>query len=189
MIPETDINGVHGAGSLQIVRLNAQQFEAYRAPLLTLLLDAVAHGASVGFLADLDAAEAGAYFDEVAARLAQDTLWLWVAMQDGNLLGSVQLVPCTKRNGHNRAEVQKLLVLQSARRRGIARQLMQALETEAQRRQLGLLYLDTEAGSPAESVYRSLDYQRVGEIPDYAARPDGVYHPTALYFKTLRRPA
>lgn len=185
MIPETDT----AAGPLNIVRLDARQFEPYRSRLVALLLDAVAHGASVGFLADLDAAKAEAYFDGVAAQLAQGTLWLWVAMQDDNLLGSVQLAPSTKANGRNRAEVQKLLVLQTARRRGIARQLMQALETEALQAQLGLLYLDTEAGSPAESLYQSLDYQRVGEIPDYAARPDGVYRPTALYFKTLRRPA
>lgn len=175
--------------AVQIIPLAPEQFEAHRASLTALLFDAVGHGASVGFLADLDAAEANAYFDAVAAQLSQGTLCLWIATQGDRLLGSVQLAPCTKRNGLNRAEVQKLLVLHAARRRGIARQLMQALETEAQHRQLGLLYLDTEAGSPAERLYQSLGYARAGEIPDYAARPDGVYHPTALYFKTLRRPA
>lgn len=188
-MPQTNTAAEHVAGPVQIVGLDAQHFEAHRAGLLALLLDAVAHGASVGFLADVDAAEAGAYFDGVAEQLAQGSLCLWVALQNDSVLGSVQLVPCTKRNGLARAEVQKLLVLKSARRKGIARQLMRALETEAQRRQLGLLYLDTEAGSPAESVYQSLDYQRVGEIPNYAARPDGEYRPAAFYFKTLRRPA
>ncbi|TLX60704.1 GNAT family N-acetyltransferase [Stutzerimonas nosocomialis] len=177
------------ARALDIARLEAGQFEAHRPGLVALLADAVAHGASVGFLADLSAAEADAYFDAVAAQLALGTLCLWVARQDERVLGSVQLAPCAKRNGLNRAEVQKLLVLQGARRQGIARRLMEALETEARQRRLGLLYLDTEAGSPAEALYQSLGYQRAGEIPDYAARPDGVYHPTALYFKTLRRPA
>ncbi|MBA1273460.1 GNAT family N-acetyltransferase [Stutzerimonas azotifigens] len=177
------------AHALDIARLEAGQFESHRPGLIALLVDAVAHGASVGFLADLSLAEADAYFDAVAGQLEQDTLCLWIATQGDSVLGSVQLAPCTKRNGLNRAEVQKLLVLQSARRQGIARRLMQTLEAEALQRRLGLLYLDTEAGSPAEALYQSLSYQRAGEIPDYAARPDGVYHPTALYFKTLRRPA
>ena len=46
-----------------------------------------------------------------------------------------------------------------------------------------LLVLDTIAGSPAEFVYRRLGWQKVGEIPDYAAMPDGELRPTAYYYK------
>ncbi|MCY1563088.1 Acetyltransferase [compost metagenome] len=83
--------------------------------------------------------------------------------------------------------MQKLLVLASARRRGIARDLMRHLEEQARELRRGLLYLDTEAGSPAESFYRSLGYTCIGGLPDYACGPDGEYRANAIYYKTLSR--
>ena len=103
------------------------------------------------------------------------------------MLASVQLSLCQKANGLNRAEVQKLLVLKPARRRGLAAQLMNALEQAAHQHKRGMLYLDTEAGSPAEKFYRSMDYHLAGKIPDYACNPDGEYKATALYYKLLSR--
>lgn len=169
----------------QLNRVTADSFAYYRDGLVELLLDAVRHGASVGFLADIDAQQANSYFDEVKLRLACGELLLWVVGKDKEVLGSVQLVLCQKLNGLNRAEVQKLLVHSQMRRRGLAQQLMQALEAAAQQKQRGLLYLDTEAGSGAEAFYQSLGYSKAGEIPDYACGPQGVYRPTALYYKLL----
>jgi acetyltransferase len=171
-----------------IERLTAEAFEAYRLSLIELLIDAVRHGASVGFLDDLDAAEASAYFDQVLTGLREGSHLLWVAHDRGQVLGSVQLVLCRKRNGLNRAEVQKLLVLASARRRGIARALMQRLEDEARDLNRGLLYLDTEAGSEAERFYQAEGYACIGGLPDYACGPDGSYRANAIYYKTLARP-
>ncbi|UUY08507.1 GNAT family N-acetyltransferase [Pseudomonas sp. J452] len=171
-----------------IQRLGAHDFASHRAGLIELLLDAVTHGASVGFLADLDQAEASAYFDQVLAGLGDGSLLLWVAVEDGRVLGSVQLGLCQKRNGLNRAEVQKLLVHSGARRRGIARQLMQRLQGEAVELKRGLLYLDTEAGSDAEPFYQALGYTSIGGLPDYACGPDGTYRTNAIYYKTLSRP-
>jgi acetyltransferase len=82
--------------------------------------------------------------------------------------------------------VQKLLVREQARRRGLGQQLMNALELEAAKHKRGMLYLDTEAGSPAEDFYKALGYTRAGEIPDYACDPHGTYRPTALYYKILQ---
>ena len=48
-----------------------------------------------------------------------------------------------------------------------------------------LLVLDTLAGSDAEPVYRHLGWQRAGEIPKYAASPDGQLFPTVYYYKLL----
>ena len=73
-----------------------------------------------------------------------------------------------------------------ARRRGLGQQLMQALEQTARQYKRGMLYLDTEAGSPAEDFYKALGYTRAGEIPDYACDPNGTYRPTALYYKVLQ---
>jgi acetyltransferase len=171
-----------------IVRLGTHDFAAHRAGLIELLRDAVGHGASVGFLADLDDIEAGVYFDQVLAGLRDGALLLWVALDGERVLGSVQLGLCQKRNGLNRAEVQKLLVHSAARRRGIARALMQRLEGEAVELKRGLLYLDTEAGSEAEPFYQALGYTGIGGLPDYACGPDGSYRANAIYYKTLSRP-
>jgi acetyltransferase len=104
------------------------------------------------------------------------------------VLASVQLALCQKRNGLNRAEVQKLLVLNEARRRGLGQIMIHALEQGARELKRGLLHLDTEAGSPAENFYSALGYTRVGELPNYCRSPDGHYSPTAIYYKTLGEP-
>jgi acetyltransferase len=173
----------------QLRRVTAESFAHYRQGLATLLLDAVQHGASVGFMADLDAEQAYAWCDGLKNELEQGSLLLWVIVENEQVLASTQLVLCQKANGLNRAEVQKLLVRPQARRRGLGQQLMQALEQSARQHKRGLLYLDTEAGSPAEAFYSALGYTRVGELPDYCQSPDGRYTPTAIYFKTLGQPA
>lgn len=169
-------------------RLDSANFANYREGLIVLLLDAVNDGASIGFLTDLDERGAAEYFAQVHAAMTDGALLLWVAHEQGRVLGSVQLSLCQKPNGLNRAEIQKLLVLSTARRRGIARLLMQAVEQEAVPRKRGLLYLDTEADSDAEHLYRNLGYRCIGGLPDYACGPDGTYRANAIYYKTLARP-
>jgi acetyltransferase len=173
----------------QLRRVNAESFAHYRQGLIELLLDAVQHGASVGFMADIDEAQARTYFSSMQASLEDASLLLWVVVRDEQVLASVQLALCQKANGLNRAEVQKLLVHSEARRRGLGQQLMNALELSARQHKRGLLYLDTEAGSDAETFYQSLRYTKIGELPNYCQSPDGRYSPTAIYFKTLGQPA
>ena len=172
----------------QVLQVTPHTFNDYREGLITLLVDAVDHGASVGFMSDLDVPQASAYFCEVLSQLEHGSLLLWVLVEDQRVLASVQLALCQKANGLNRAEVQKLLVLNEARRRGLGQVLIQALEHGARQHKRGLLHLDTEAGSPAENFYSALGYTRVGELPNYCRSPDGHYSPTAIYFKTLSEP-
>jgi acetyltransferase len=173
----------------QLRRVNAESFAHYRQGLIELLLDAVRHSASIGFMADFDEAQARAYLHGVQASIEDASLLLWVVVRDERVIASVQLALCQKANGLNRAEVQKLLVHSSARRHGLGHQLMQALELAARQHKRGLLYLDTEAGSEAEAFYQALRYTKVGELPDYCQSPDGRHSPTALYYKTLGQPA
>ncbi|MGR6620118.1 GNAT family N-acetyltransferase [Pseudomonas rhodesiae] len=173
----------------QMRRVNAESFAHYRQGLSELLLDAVSHGASVGFMADFDDAQARSYLNGVQASLQDASLLLWVVVRDEQVIASVQLALCQKANGRNRAEVQKLLVHSSARHHGLGQQLMNALELAARQHRRGLLYLDTEAGSPAEAFYQSLRYTKIGELPGYCQSPDGRYSPTAIYYKTLGQPA
>lgn len=162
---------------------------AEAAPLLdglcALLADSVDGGASIGFLAPLGWQEARRYWLDVFDQLRGGGLLLWVARQGGVVVGTVQLAPAGRANGRNRAEVQKLMVSPRWRGQGTARLLMLALEARAQGLGRGMLHLDTEAGSGAEGFYAALGYRRVGEIPDFAASPDGTLRPTAIYYKLL----
>jgi acetyltransferase len=173
----------------QLRSVTAESFAHYRQGLAQLLIETVLDGASVGFMADIDTEQALRWSDTLKADVADGSLLLWVVVENENVLASAQLALCQKPNGLNRAEVQKLMVLPGVRGRGLGRQLMEAVEQAAVKHKRGLLYLDTEAGSSAEAFYRSLDYTRVGELPDYCATPDGRYQPTAIYFKTLGQPA
>ena len=156
---------------------------ALLAPLGELLVDTVHSGASIGFLAPVAPVTARRYWEDVFAALDDDRL-MWVAESAGRVVGTVQLALCDKDNGRHRAEVQKLQVHTAARGRGIATALMREVEAEAPRRQRrSLLFLDTLLASPAEEVYRHLGWQRAGEIPDYAAAPDGKIFPTVIYYK------
>ncbi|WP_455914462.1 N-acetyltransferase family protein [Pseudomonas syringae] len=168
-------------------RVTSESFAHYRPGLVALLLDAVRHGASVGFMADLGAEEATTWWDGVKAEVEQGNVLLWVVAEEDQVLATVQLALCQKANGLNRAEVQKLLVLSQARRRGLATQLMTAVEQAAQQQQRGLLFLDTLAGSDAEDFYRASGYELSGLLPDYACNPDGEYKATAIYYKLLSR--
>jgi len=152
------------------------------AGLCALLIDAVHDGASVGFLAPMSSEKALAYWRPVLAEL-RGSMVLWIAESGGEVVGTVQLALNGKENGRHRADVQKLLVLRVHRGRGIAAMLMQAVDDYAAANGRTLLVLDTIAGSPAEFVYRRLGWQKVGEIPDYAAMPDGELRPTAYYYK------
>ena len=168
-----------------LVRLTAPDIHAQLPGLVTLLEDAVNHGASVGFLRPLDPSLAHAYWRDVAGAVAAGSRILIAAREAGEVVGSVQLDLSPKQNGRHRAEVQKLLVLARCRRRGIARDLMQAIEAEARHAGRTLLVLDTESGSDAVAFYDSQGWDRCGSIPDFALSADGVPTPNILYFKRV----
>jgi acetyltransferase len=173
--------------SLIIAPLTAADVQESLLPLAALLRDVVNSGAAVGFLPPLAADEAHDYWLGVAKEVQGGSRLLLVARDAATpeMLGTVQLDLATRTNGRHRAEVAKMLVHTSARRRGIARQLLQALEAQA--RQLGrsTLVLDTREGDVSEQLYQSMDYQRAGRIPEYAYSADGSLHATVLYYKLL----
>jgi len=156
--------------------------------LIALLQDAVHGGASVGFLSPLTDERAEAYWRRVLSSVGED-LYLWVYETDGQIVGSVQLELSTKENGTHRAEIQKLFVLTSYRGRGISSNLMKTAESKGASLGRSLLFLDTQAGSTAASVYRHLGWTAAGQIPDYAASPDGKLHATAYFYKRTRAEA
>ncbi len=169
-----------------ISRLEPAEVLAHAGELAVLLTDTVAGGASVGFLAPLDRAEAVAWWKARADAVAAGALDVWAA-RDGRdrVLGTVSLALPDKPNSRHRAELVKLMVHRDARGRGLGRALLTAAERAAAAAGVTLLHLDTETDSPAESLYRSAGWIRVGEIPDYAADPAGALRPTSIYYKRV----
>lgn len=168
-----------------IEKLTPEKAERLQDQLVGLLQDAVHNGASVGFVIPVSDEIARRYWDDVVKELRHGSRLLFVLQEDDQVVGSVQLGLCMRPNGSHRAEVQKLFVHTKARRRGFARALMAAIEQAAREANRSLLYLDTESDQPAEAMYRRLGWHYVGEIPDFAASPDGRLHGTTIFYKKL----
>jgi hypothetical protein len=154
--------------------------------LIHLLREVVADGASIGFVLPLSHQEALQYWLGIMDDLRHKTRLILGAYQEEKLVGSVQLGLEKRANSQHRAEVQKLLVHPSARRQGIGRQLMIALEAQARAAERFLLVLDTRSGDPASQLYTQLGYITVGSIPGYARDPDSAtLSATVIMYKQL----
>jgi GNAT superfamily N-acetyltransferase len=138
--------------------------------MLAEVLRAVVYGgAGVSFFVPFPIEEARAFWsDKVWPGVRAGTRRVVVARCDGRIVGTVQIDLALPPNQAHRAEVAKLLVHPDARRRGVARAMMIALEEIALSAGRTLLTLDTVTGSNAEPLYRSLGYVTVGVIPGYA---------------------
>jgi GNAT superfamily N-acetyltransferase len=137
--------------------------------LADVLRAVVYDGAGVSFVVPFSPADARAFWsDTVLPGVRAGTRRVLVARADGGIVATVQLDLAMPPNQRHRAEVLKLLVHPRARRHGIARALMIALEGVAASAGRTLLTLDTWTGSPAEALYQSLGYVTVGVIPRYA---------------------
>jgi len=165
--------------------VSAPALRARRGEFLALLRDAVDGDASVGFVQPLAESSLQAFWNDVAADVEEGARSVLTVEQDGRVVGSVQLAPCMKDNGRHRAEVQKLLVLSGARRRGIARALMDAVEAHARMRGIRLLLLDTREASAAETLYRRSGWTAFGTVPGYACDPDGTPAGCVFFYKQL----
>jgi hypothetical protein len=134
------------------------------------VLHAVVHeGAGVSFVVPFSLDDARAFWlEKVLPGVRARTRRVLVARWGARIVGTVQLDLAVPPNQQHRAEVLKLLVHPVARRRGIARALMIALEGVAHSERRTLLTLDTWTGSSAELLYHSLGYIRAGIIPRYA---------------------
>jgi ribosomal protein S18 acetylase RimI-like enzyme len=169
-----------------IERLDAAAAARELPDLIALLRDSVDGGASVGFLPPLATTEAADYWRHVAADVAEGSRVLLAARDaGGRLVASAQLELAGKPNARHRAEVQKVMVLSAARRRGLGRALMLALEEEARHHGRTTLVLDTREGDPSERLYRSVGWQLAGAVPRYARSAGGGLDGSAFYWKLL----
>ena len=173
-------------GVIAISSLVTADCEALVPDLVRLTIDAVNGGASLGWDPPLDPGDAAGYWEARIPRFDGDDCALFAAFAGDDLVGAVQ-----RERGHwpttrHRAEVAKLIVLRSWRRRGIARALLDELEDDAFVRGIDLLMLETAPGEPGEALYRALGYERTGVVPHAGKNAGGVFEDAVFYHKLLR---
>ena len=132
--------------------LAADEAAARLDELAALLVDAVAGGASVNFLSGLDLPEARAFWAGQIPAMAHGDRLLLAALGDEEILGTAVLTFALQPNAPHRAEVTKMLVARSCRRRGLGRRLLSAAEAASLAAGRTLLVLDTEAGSEGDRL-------------------------------------
>ena len=94
-----------------------------------------------------------------------------LAWNFGEAIGCVALRPLSSEI----AEVKRMYVQPAARRTGIARRLMEALEASARETGFTEVWLETGLGQPAAiRLYESLGYERIASFGEYASDPVSV---------------
>ena len=173
--------------TLIITRLNSDELAMQTSDLAGLLVAVVEDGGAIGFVLPLAQSTAEAYWRERVAPLVQsDGVELYVAMLAGQIAGTVQLLLATPPNQPHRADICKLMVHPDARRKGVARKLMQTALSAARSNARTLVTLDTRTGDSAQALYTAMGFETVGVIPHYALDPDrSVLHSTTIMYRDL----
>jgi acetyltransferase len=171
-----------------VERLGARIAPADVDELVSLFIECVDGGASMGYLAPLSVPEAAEFWLRIIGDLSDGQRILVVARDapGGRIVGSAQVDLEARPNGRHRAEVQKVMVRPAHRRRGLGTMLMGHLEAAARERGVRLLFLDTSEGpGGARELYERLDYMYAGGIPGWALDPDGTPAKNAIFYKLL----
>lgn len=173
--------------SPDILTLDASGLRTHADALSRILIDSVAAGAAISFMAPVSDIEATRFWlQDVAPELQAKRRALFVAQCDGLIQGTVQLVTAMPPNQPHRCEIAKMIVHPDARRLGIGRALMSRALDHARTMGKTLVTLDTRTGDVAEPLYAAMGFQVAGVIPDYALDPDGrTHHATTLMFRHL----
>jgi GNAT superfamily N-acetyltransferase len=168
-----------------IRELDAGEAERRIGELGVILRDAVETGASVNFLQGFTQAEAEEFWRGQISGIADGGRHLLVAEDGGRLIGTVVLTLAPQPNQPHRADVGKMLVLASHRRRGLGRRLLDAVEALARDEGRTLLMLDTTLGSSGDMLYRSRGWIEYGIVPGHALSTLGVPTATAFFYKEV----
>jgi GNAT superfamily N-acetyltransferase len=174
---------------------SSQDFRTYHASLRDLLqicVNSEPASSSIGFHSPLSDEEADDYWLDVASKLDQAPrtmylLTLTASSESGDVLATAQIHIVPKVTHRHRAEVAKLLVHPSARRRGVATAMMDFVEKYA-RDELDreMLNLDTAVGTSAVKFYRRTGWTEWGVCPEYAEFADGRRGSAMFFVKFIR---
>jgi GNAT superfamily N-acetyltransferase len=179
------MTGDNAVSEASIRSLDAVEAEARLTELADILVDAVAHGASVNFMAGFSSEEARAFWRKQLADIALGEKRLFVGERGGRLVATVLLIYAPQPNAPHRAEIGKMLVVSSERRQGLGRRLLATAEEAALQAGRTLLMLDTESGSAGDKLYRRCGWREYGRVPDHAYRPNGRLAETTMFYKHL----
>ena len=159
---------------MEIVELSADEVRAAADELAQLLLDAHASNMALGLRGPLTREHARETWLDTAGRLDPERRVLLVALEDGVVVGTVQVVRADAENGRHRGGDR---AARGARRPARRRHRQGAARGGggARARQLGLrvLWLSTHAGTASDRFYEAAGWSRLGELPLYSERPDG----------------
>lgn len=171
---------------ITIETLDAAAAARHVPALAEVLVDCVAGGASVSFMNPYTQADGEAFFGRVAESVAAGDTVLVAAFLGERIIGTAQLGLDMPSNQPHRAEVKKLLVHPKARRNGIARALMLAIEQRARDVGRSLLTLDTRSDDAAEPLYESMGYVTAGRIEGWCRDTlTDRYDATTIMYKAL----
>ena len=163
---------------IEIVQLDAEGVESHVEELAQLLLDAHASNMALGLAAPLTREAAADTWRTLSGVLL-------AAVEDGAVVGAVNLAPASTPNGRHRAEIQKLAVRAGRRGGGIGAALLDAAAERARGLGLRLLWLTTHADTLSDSFYVKHGWVRSGVIPEWSQTPDGRYATNAFFYLQL----
>src|SRR3546814_15854851 len=103
--------------------LDAVEAEARLEELFDILVDAVAHGASVNFMAGFSHDEARVFWRNQFHGIAKGQMHLFVGEVGGRLLATSMLMFASHPNARHRHELDKILVNSPAQQPGMGRRL------------------------------------------------------------------
>ena len=89
---------------------------------------------------------------------------LLAAVEDGVVVGTVQVVRADAENGQHRAEIVRLAVRGDRRGGGIGRALLEAASERAAARSAGALAVDARRNG-SDRFYEAAGWSRLGELP------------------------
>lgn len=171
-----------------ITLLSAMDAQDALPALGNLLKACVEDGAGIGFILPFSQQDAETFWETRLPSLESGEAYMMVSRDGDEITGVVMLALAPQENGQHRAEVAKLMVHPGHRKKGIARQLMAAIDGLARSLDRWLLVLDTVTGDRAEKLYPTCGYRKVGIIPDYAYGSHGTLDATTVFYKDLRQP-
>ncbi|RYP69620.1 hypothetical protein DL769_005240 [Monosporascus sp. CRB-8-3] len=160
--------------------------------LLQLCVNQDPASSSIGFRAPLSGEAADEFWLATATKLTETprVLHCFVLTADpaaADVLATGSIVTIPKVTHRHRAEIVKLLVHPSARRKGVATAMMHHLESFA-KNSLGkeVLTLDTATTTPARAFYNNIGWKEWGTCPEYADFADGTRGDATFFVKVLR---
>lgn len=167
--------------------LSADDMHTHIDALSDMLIATVAGGAAISFLHPVTPDHARAFWlNDIAPEVQVNRRTLFATMQGDRPTGTVQLITAMPPNQPHRAEIAKMMVHPTARRRGLGRMLITAALDHAREIGKTLVTLDTRTDDAAQPLYASVGFTAAGVIPDFGIDPDGTrLHATTYMYKRL----